>query len=322
MDKLGHMRTLVTVAKLGSFSAAAKELGVTPGMVSKQVKQLEDGLDVRLLHRTTRGVSLTDAGEFYLERVVDILHRIEDTESSLAALAGGPRGMLRIHSPPAFGTNVLTAVIAGFAREYPDVRVELSLEDEQPDVVVSRLDLVFRLGHLRDSSLVSRQVGAVPFVLCAAPAYLERHGVPVAPGSLDVFNCIVDGSIQVDRVWEFRVGTRRVAQPVDGSFYSPSTEAVIEAATEGLGIAYVPQYAVIEELEGGELVAIEMPGVSSLELPLYALYGSRDHVAAKIRDFLAYFVSHVDAASGVHCSGGTRPARSREVADVAADVAG
>ena len=150
MDKLGHMRTLVTVAKLGSFSAAAKELGVTPGMVSKQVKQLEDGLDARLLNRTTRGVSLTDAGELYVARAIDILDRLEDAESSVAALSGRASGVLRISSPPSFGTNVLTAVIAGFAREFPEVRVELSLQDEEPDVVASRLDLMFRLGALRN----------------------------------------------------------------------------------------------------------------------------------------------------------------------------
>ena len=170
MDRLGHMRALVTIAKLGSFSAAARELAVTPGMLSKQVKQLEESLEARLLHRTTRGVALTDIGEFYVERAVDILNRIEETEAAVAGMNAAPRGVLRISCPPSFGTHVLTPAIAAFARVNPELRIELGLQDTEPDVIASRLDLLFRLGTLRDSSLIARLVGHAPFVLCAAPA--------------------------------------------------------------------------------------------------------------------------------------------------------
>lgn len=294
------MRALVTVARLGSFSAAARELAVTPGMLSKQVKHLEDDLDVRLLHRTTRGVSLTDAGELYVDQAVDILQRIDDTETAVAALSAGPRGVLRLSCPPAFGTHVLTPVIAAFARRNPEVRVELRLEDEEPDLVAARLDLTFRLGALRDSSFVSKQVGSAPFVLCAAPAYLERCGRPVVPAELGRFNCILDASIQHDGSWEFVRDGKAVQQPVTGNFSSLSTEAVIEAACEGLGLAYVPRYAIVEELENGEVTALDLDGVEPISLPLYALYASRQHVTGKVRSFLDFFIAQVDRKAGRH----------------------
>lgn len=297
MDKLSHMRALVTVAKLGSFSAAARELAVTPGMLSKQVKHLEEVLAVRLLQRTTRGVSLTDAGEFYVEQVVDILQRIDDTESALTALNSAPRGVLRISSPPSFGTHVLTPVIASYAGANPALRVELGLQDDEPDVIASRLDLIFRLGALRDSSLVSRQVGAAPFVLCGAPAYLGTHGVPGQLQELARRSCIVDGSTQGDGRWEFSVAGRPVAEPVSGSFASVSTEAVIEAAIEGLGLAYVPRYAVLDALEEGRLRPVEMPGVAAIALPVHVLYSSREHVAAKTRGFLDCFLAALAAGT-------------------------
>lgn len=300
MDKIGHMRALVTVAKFGSFSAAARELAVTPGMLSKQVKHLEDDLDVRLLHRTTRGVSLTDAGELYVDQAVDILQRIEDTETAVTALSTGPRGLLRLSCPPAFGTHVLTPVIAAYARLNPEIRVELGLQDEEPDLIASRLDLMFRLGPLRDSSFVSKQVGTAPFVLFAAPSYLERCGRPVVPNELARFNCIIDGSIQHDGQWEFVHEGERLMQAVNGNFSSLSTEAVIEAACEGLGLAYVPRYAVVEELESGEVAEVALDGAEPLSLPLYALYGSRQHVAGKVRSFLEFFIEHVDGKAGRH----------------------
>jgi DNA-binding transcriptional LysR family regulator len=316
MDKIRHMRALITVAKLGSLSAAAKTLGVTPGMMSKQIKHLEDVLNVRLLHRTTRGVSLTDAGELYVSRVDDILRSIDEVEAAVSMLAAGPRGLLRVNCPPSFGTHVLTQVIAAFARDNPELRVELGLQDDEPDVIASRLDLIFRLGKLRDSSLVAKHVGDAPFVLCAAPAYIERFGAPDRLVDLANFNCIIDASIQFDGIWELRHANSKVAQQVTGNFSSLSTEAVIEAAIEGLGIAYVPQYAVTEELEHAEVIELQLRDAEPVTLPLYALYGSRDHVAAKVRIFLDFYEdyatkhAHLPGIAGVYLVQGTVPRTS------------
>ena len=301
MDKIGHMRALVTVARLGSFSAAARELEVTPGMLSKQVKHLEAELDVRLLQRTTRGVSLTDAGELYVDQVVDILQRIEDTELAVTALNSAPRGVLRVSCPPSFGTEVLTPIIAVFARDNSGIRIELGLQDAEPDVVASRLDLIFRIGALKDSSLVCKQVGSAPYMLCAAPSFIEVSGRPLTVRELANFNCILDESMDGYQRWNFIADGTLVAQPVSGNFASPSTAAVIEAAVAGLGIAYVPRYAVVDELARGELAEITIESCVAMSLPVSALYSSRQYMAAKTRIFLDYFIEHVDGKADSHC---------------------
>ena len=300
MDKIGHMRALVTVARLGSFSAAARELEVTPGMLSKQVKHLEEELDVRLLQRTTRGVSLTDAGELYVDQVVDILQRIEDTEMAVTALNSAPRGVLRVSCPPSFGTQVLTPIIAAFARDNSGLRIELGLQDAEPDVIASRLDLIFRIGALKDSSLVCKQVGSAPYMLCAAPSFIESSGRPLTVRELANFNCILDESMDGYERWNFIADGTLVAQPVNGNFASPSTAAVIEAAVAGLGISYVPRYAVVDELARGELAEIAIAQSTAMSLPVTALYSSRQFMAAKTRIFLDYFIEHVDGKAGSH----------------------
>jgi DNA-binding transcriptional LysR family regulator len=301
MDKLGYMRTLVTVAKLGSFSYAAREFGVTPGMMSKQVKQLEDILGVRLLHRTTRGVSLTDAGELYVEEAIRILQKVEDIEGSVSALSAGPRGVLRVSSPPSFGRTVLTPIISDFVYENPELRIELGLQNDEPNVVASRLDVIFRLGHLRDSSLVGKQVGTAPFVVCASPRYLERAGYPKDLSELSLHNCVVDGSMQNESdSWSFIDDKQAVvAQTVGGNFFSYNTGAVVEATIKGLGIAYVPTYAVVGELLAEELVEISFDSIKPKVEPLYALYASREHIAAKIRKFLDFFTANIGVDSGM-----------------------
>ena len=304
MDKIGHMRALVTVARLGSFSAAARELEVTPGMLSKQVKHLEAELDVRLLQRTTRGVSLTDVGELYVDQVVDILQRIEDTELAVTALNSAPRGVLRVSCPPSFGTEVLTPIIAVFARDNSGIRIELGLQDAEPDVVASRLDLIFRIGALKDSSLVCKQVGSAPYMLCAAPSFIEVSGRPLTVRELANFNCIVDESMDGYERWNFIADGTLVAQPVSGNFASPSTAAVIEAAVAGLGIAYVPRYAVVDELARGELAEITIESCVAMSLPVSALYSSRQYMAAKTRIFLDYFIEHVVGKADSHCATG------------------
>ena len=300
MDKIGHMRALVTVARLGSFSAAAKEMEVTPGMLSKQVKQLEQSLDVRLLQRTTRGVSLTDAGELYVEQAVDILQRIEETEMAVTAMNAAPRGVLRVSCPPSFGTQVLTPIIAMFARDNPRMRIELGLQDAEPDMIASRLDLVFRIGALKDSSLVSRQVGAAPYALCAAPAYLAAEGRPRSVAELARANCLLDESMDAYQQWPFLAGGTLMAQPVGGNFASPLTAAVIEAAVAGLGLAYVPRYAAVDELARGELEELTLEDATPMSLPVTALYSRRRFMAAKTRIFLECFVQHVDGNAGNH----------------------
>jgi DNA-binding transcriptional LysR family regulator len=182
-----------------------------------------------------------------VDEAVRILQKIEEIEGSVSALSAGPRGVLRISCPPSFGRTVLTPIISDFVNKNPELRIELGLQNDEPNVVASRLDVIFRLGQLRDSSLVGKQVGTAPFVVCASPEYLERAGHPKQLADLSGHNCVVDGSMQNESdLWSFVDGKQIViAQAVGGNFFSYNTGAVVEAAIKGLGIAYVPRYAVV-----------------------------------------------------------------------------
>ena len=160
------------------------------------------------LHRTTRGVSLTDAGELYVDEAIRILQKVEDIEGSVSALSAGPRGVLRVSSPPSFGRTVLTPIISDFVHANPELRIELGFQDDEPNVVASRLDVIFRLGQLRDSSLVGKQVGTAPFIVCASPSYLAQAGCPENLAELSQHNCVVDGSMQRESdSWSFLLWT-------------------------------------------------------------------------------------------------------------------
>ena len=294
MDRLRQMRSLVTVSQLRSFSEAAKQLGVTPGMMSKQITALEAELGVRLLHRSTRGVSLTEPGELYVKHLIEILDRIEEANAALVDSAAAPKGILRISCPPSFGTHVLTPAISSFSSVNPKIRVELGLQDDEPDVIASRLDVIFRLGDLRDSSLVARRFADAPFVLCATKRYVSLNSAPKRAIDLDLHNCVVDASIQGDSRWTFLESKRRISFRVDGNFISHSTEAVIEAMRDSAGIAYVPRYAVSKDLDLGRIVALELEDVDPLTIPLYALSMSRKHISGKVGAFLKFCEEYIN----------------------------
>ena len=294
MDRLRQMRSLVTVSQLRSFSEAAKQLGVTPGMMSKQIKALEAELGVRLLHRSTRGVSLTEPGELYVKHLIEILNKVDEANSALTDLAAAPKGILRISCPPSFGTHVLTPAISSFSAENPEIRVELGLQDDEPDVIASRLDVIFRLGDLRDSSLVARRFANAPFVLCATKRYVSINSAPKSTVDLSLHNCVVDASIQADSRWIFLQNKRRISYTVDGNFISHSTEAVIEAMRDSAGIAYVPRYAVSKDLDLGRIVALELEDAEPLSIPLYALSMSRKHISGKVGAFLSFCEEYIN----------------------------
>ena len=166
MDTIGNMRSLVAVARAGSFSAAARELSLSTAMVSKHIKQPEEHLGVQLMRRSTRGVSLTDPGQVYCDHAMAILVQIEEAENAVSTMNANPIGSLRISCPPSFGTHVLTPMLSDYIQHNPAVNVELGLQDDEPDVVGARLDLIIRLGDLKDSSLIARKLGDARFALC------------------------------------------------------------------------------------------------------------------------------------------------------------
>lgn len=287
MDTLTSMRSLVAVARFGSFSGAARELSVSTAMISKHVRQLEERLNVRLMHRTTRGVSLTDAGQVYVDHALDILGRIDEAENAVSEISESEAGSLRISSPPAFGRHVLTPMVSDYIAEHPNVNVELGLQDDEPDVVGARLDLIVRLGELRDSSLIAKKLGEARFVLCATPGLLQRLPQPITVDDLAAVNCLVDSSIQTNSSWPVHVDGKQQRIRVHSNFRSPSTEAITQAAIEGLGLAYLPYYVVYEDVLRGKLKLVESDFEQDT-MPVYVLYLSRRHQAAKAQAFIHF----------------------------------
>ncbi len=289
MDTITNMRSLVTVARYGSFSAAARELSLSTAMVSKHVKQLEERLDVRLLNRTTRGVSLTEPGALYCQYATDILDKVQECNDAVQTLNTKPRGALRISCPPSFGEHVLTHGLSQYIRENPEISVELGVQDDLPDMIGGRLDLSIRFGQLSDSSLVAKKIGDAGFVLCASPTYDAANKTPFELEDLSAANCLIDTSIH-DKHWDVRIGNKKKSVPVSGNFRSISTEAVVQAAIDGLGIAYVPNYAAQEDIDRGLLKLVNSEfKVDSM--PIYAVYLGRKHLPEKTRSFIRFLTA-------------------------------
>ncbi|WP_022947191.1 LysR family transcriptional regulator [Methylohalobius crimeensis] len=293
MDKLTSMRVFARVAQSGSFAAAAKELGVSRAMATKHVMYLENSLGVRLLNRTTRRISLTEAGVAYLERCLQILEDIEETELSVAQLHTEPQGLLRISTPPFFGTFHLAPTVAAYMQQYPKVRVDIDIRGGVVDVVAEGLDLAIRLGELPDSSLIARKLASSPRVVCGAPDYFEKHGRPREPQDLRSHNCLVNWGFEPHDQWRFtgpdgEVSTIRVS----GTLQANTADPLRLAAIHGAGLVVLPTYIVGQDLSKGRLEAV----LQDHELPamdIYAVYPHRRHLSAKVRTFLDFLVERL-----------------------------
>src|SRR5262245_58486793 len=191
MDPLAEMRVFVRAVERGSFAGAAEDLGLTPSAISKLIGRLEARLGVRLLNRTTRKLSLTGEGETYFHSGRQLIESVDNLEQEVAASAGHPRGLLRIHTQVSFGVRYLAPALIQFQRRYPDVRINMSLTDQLVDVLAEQIDVAVRAGPLRDSTLMSRKITEIERVICASPQYLDEFGMPETPADLTRHRCIV-----------------------------------------------------------------------------------------------------------------------------------
>jgi DNA-binding transcriptional LysR family regulator len=288
MDRLDEIRAFAAVADARSFTQAARRLGVSGAQVSKLVARLEDRLGARLLNRTTRDVSLTDTGRAYLERARILLEDFEALEGSVRD-HDGPRGLLRISAPVAFGATQLDPALLDFAAAYPEISLEVFYSDRMVNLVDEGFDLAIRIGRLTDSSLIARRLAPVRMVACASPAYLQRHGAPLAPSDLAEHEAILDLNVSEPGVWSFGDAGKCVEVRVGGRLRFASAEACLTAAERGFGIARTPDFVAAPRLRDGRLTALlcryepEVVGV-------HAVYPHARHLAAKVRvfvDFLA-----------------------------------
>ncbi|MEO1198150.1 MAG: LysR family transcriptional regulator [Pseudomonadota bacterium] len=295
MDKLDAMRALVKVVALGSLAEAARQLSVTRSAVSKGVKELEAELGARLLDRTTRRVSPTEAGLAYYERCVDILARIEETERQVTQLHEEPRGVLKVNAPMSFGTMHLGHAIAAFMDIYPEVRVELMLTDRFVDPIEEGFDVTIRIAQLEDSSLIARKLSPALRALAASPDYLDREGRPQAPSDLMQHSCLNFGHTTTRQRWTLERDGKPITIPINSTFCANNGEVLRDAALAGRGITLLPTFLIGRDIAAGRLEPI-LPDFPPTELGIFALYAPNRFLAAKVRVFIDFLKDRFGAS--------------------------
>jgi DNA-binding transcriptional LysR family regulator len=266
------------VVESGSFSAAARLLGMPKSTVSRKVAQLEDRIGARLLQRTTRKLGLTDAGRIYYQHALRIAGEVEEAERAVGRMQASPRGLLRVSAPLWLPLGPLVAV---YLERYPDVQLDLYCSDRQVDLVEEGFDLALRAGPLADSTLVARSLGKIARVLVAAPHYCKLHGTPRTPSDLTRHACIAFGS----RLWALHDGKRRVEVRVTPRLTVNDLDVARDAAKAAVGIAWIPAFVCAADLRAGKLRQV-LPRWRSEEAPLHVVYPTARHLSPKVAAFI------------------------------------
>jgi len=285
MDRLLAMEAFVRVVDAGSFAEAARRWGRSKAVVSKYVAQLEGHLGVRLLHRTTRSLSPTEAGRLHLEASRALLTELDEAEARLHTEHTVPKGILRISAPPGLLSRYHRSVLADFHARYPDVTLELDLTHRFVDLTEERIDVAIRLTKPDDSALVARWLGPIPLVLVAAPAYLAAHGTPQQPEDLVHHAAVLDTNFRFHPRWPFRVADRRFTVHVRGPVRVNSPIVVRDLALDGVGIGLVPHFLVAPMLDHDTLVEV-LPGTVDTDWSIYAVTSQRRHLPSRARVFI------------------------------------
>lgn len=294
MDTIDGMRTFAAVVAEGSFSRAAARLDMSPQLASKYVGRLEARLGVRLLNRSTRQLSLTEAGRAYYERVREVLADIDDMENAAGDMTARARGTLRVNAPMSFGQMHLTRAIAEYQDTQPEVEVDLTLNDRVVDIVSEGFDLAIRIGQLAESSLVARRLAPVRLVVCGSPDYFRRRGVPQDPEQLAEHDCLRYAyAADYDR-WRFQRDGRTHAVRIRGTFSANNGDALRVAALAGKGIILQPTFIVGDDLRAGRLRTV-LDEYRSTDLNVHAVYAHRQYLSAKVRTFVDFLAGYFGA---------------------------
>jgi DNA-binding transcriptional LysR family regulator len=294
MDSIRGVLGFVKTVAAGSFAAAAKELGVSPVAVSKNVQRLERELGVRLLQRSTRKLSLTEDGRVFHERCVGPLQALEDAHTAVKEGGRAPAGVVRVTCVSPFGRSYVVPVLPHFSQRYPRIQVELDIDDALNDMIAGRYDVGIRVGPLRDSSMVVREVAPLPFVVCAAPAYLAVRGVPRDPRDLARHNCLRLRARSTGRALPWLLGPERVPVPVDGDLVSNDLTALVTAALHGQGLVCAPVPLVLPLLRAGALVPLVTDWLG-LGAHVFIHYPNRRNLPARVRCFVNFVVDALRA---------------------------
>lgn len=292
MERLAEMMTFVKVVETRSFSAAAKELGSSKSLVSKRVANLEHSLGVRLLTRSTRSMSLTESGATYYEQCARIAQAIEAAEQTVTRLQAQPRGVLKLTTPVVFGGLYMARVLKSFRERFPEVEVELNASDRIADLVEDGYDLAIRLIDEPPPLVVARRLAPVRWVSCAAPAYLQQHGVPQTPQDLLKHECLVYLGSPMQAGWRYRIDGKLVTLNVNGHCRVNTSEVMVQMALAGMGIALAPTYVLAPYLKSGGLVEVLSDSIAYPDKSLWVTWLPNRYMQPKVRAFIDHLFEY------------------------------
>ena len=294
LDRLTSLEVFAKAAATGSFSAAGRAMGISQTMVTKHIAALEARLGVKLFHRSTRRLSITEAGRHYLEASERILTDMDAAEAAIAADRIEPRGLLRLNVPVSFGTRQIAPLLHEFAKHHPHVTVELGLNDRLVDLAEEGWDLVIRIGSLSDSNLIARRIAPCRTVVCAAPAYLKARGTPRTVAELPDHNCLGYTLSRLTGVGRWTFGAQaEIAIEVSGNLRANNGDALLAAAIAGQGIIYQPSFIVADDVRSGALVALALDHPTLQLGGIYAVYLPDRHPAAKVRALIDFIAARI-----------------------------
>lgn len=298
LDRVTSMQVFARVAALGSLSAAARALGMSQTMATKHVAELEGRLGTKLIHRTTRRLTLTEAGRTYLDSIERILADIDEADTRISREAMTVQGTLRLNVPVSFGIREIAPILPELRQRHPDLAIDLGLNDRYVNLIEEGWDLVIRIGDLADSSLVARRLAPCPIVVCAAPSYLKQHGTPRKISDLKTHSCLgytLSRAAGAER-WSFgRDGKTRA--PVNCTLKANNGDVLVAAAVAGQGIIYQPDFLVTHEIEAGTLVPLNLDHPPTELGGIFAVYPADRRPPAKVRATIDFLVEHF--ASGL-----------------------
>jgi DNA-binding transcriptional LysR family regulator len=292
MDRITALAAFVRTVELGSQAAASDDLGISRAMIGRHIQQLEDRLGVRLLNRTTRKQSLTEAGLAFFEKCSAILEQLTEAERAATELQAEPRGTLRVNGPMSFGNRHLATALAAYCERHPQVKIDLVLNDRQVDLVEEGYDVAIRIARLTDSSLIARRLAPIRIALCASPDYLRRHGIPKVPTDLCSHNCLLYVYAPTPLDWVL-VGPDgdEVSVRVSGTMTANNGHALMAAAIAGQGIVRQPTFIVGDALRTGELVEV-LPEYAMHGPTAYAVYPHARNLSPKVRSFVDFLADY------------------------------
>jgi DNA-binding transcriptional LysR family regulator len=290
MNSISELDFFTTIAKSGSLSAAARELGVTPPSVSKRLAQMEKRLGAALLNRTTRRLSLTAEGEIYLSNATRILAEVEALEQLVSRSRAEPKGLIRVNAPLGFGRTYITPIVSRFVKQHPEVDVQLQLTDHPLNLIDESFDVGIRFGDPPDTRLIARRIAPNRRMLCAAPSYLERHGIPKTPHDLVRHNCIVlRQNDTAYGAWHFVRDKQTETVKVRGSLSSNDGEVTLNWALAGHGITLRAEWDIAKYLRSGRLQLV-LEDYDAPPADIFAVYPERHTTSAKVRAFTDFLV--------------------------------